>query len=400
MDGYIDDYIKAIRRNEVRDFFFGKGDYYKYNEGNGKRCYMLDFEDCMRKLGEQKLYQRLSCDYIEILRGNCVSSSEFHDLLCFLETYYIHSVSFPESDVFRYDWVYPEELTTLFFINYERLKGKDETKEIDLVLNRIKREYNVDILNFDRINVIGNSTVCSHISNKIKGEFVVPGGTIKIANYAFAGCEEITSIVMPDTVKSIGWHAFYECKRLRSIRLSSNLRFIGGGSFIRCAELESVYLASGVENVIDGATFYKCLSLNEIKVDVKNCNYVSLNGILYSKDLKKLIFCPSAIKTKILRIPESVTELEHMAFCDCSGIEELYIPASIEKKDMAPLFEGCSGLKRIHIGVKENIEKMFNEFDFEDVHKGCVLYVPKGTKDIYKKVLSESKDVNIIEEDV
>ena len=50
--------------------------------------------------------------------------------------------------------------------------------------------------------------------------------------------------------------------------------------------------------------------------------------------------------------------------------------------------------------MKENIEKVFNEFDFEDVHKRCVLYVPKGTKDIYKKVLSESKDINIIEEDV
>ena len=391
-------YLQAVKRNEVRDFFFGKGDYYVYNEGNGKRFYLLDFEDCMRELGEQNLYQRLSCDYIEILKSNSVNSSEFYDLLCFLETYYIHSVSFPESDFFRYDWVYPEELTTLFLVNYERLKRKNETEEIDVVLNRIRREYNVDILNFNRVDVIGNATVFSRISNDVKGEFVIPDGTVRIANYAFAGCEEITSIVMPDTVKTIGWHAFYECKKLRSIRLSNNLKFIGGGSFIKCSELESVYIPNDVENEINGATFYKCISLNEIKVNKKNRIYSSLNSVLYSKDLKRLILCPSAIKTKVFKIPESVTELEYMALCNCSGIEELYIPTSVRKKDIYPLLEGCSGLKRIHIGVKENIENLFSNFDFEDVDKHCKFYVPKGTKEIYKKVLLETKEENILEE--
>ena len=215
---------------------------------------------------------------------------------------------------------------------------------------------------------------------------------------------------MPDTVESIGAYAFTGCTSLKKIRLSENLTFVGrhafgvGGSIGRddvpACSIESIYIPRKVNRIIDFDTFYKCKSLKNIEVDSENPYYASCDGILYTKDMKKLILCPCGRTSKVVRIPESVEYLGCLAFCDCCGIEELYIPASVKKMDWYAPLEGCSRLKRIHIGVKENIEKVFNEFDFEDVHKGCVLYVPKGTKDIYKKVLSESKDINIIEEDV
>ena len=141
------------------------------------------------------------------------------------------------------------------------------------------------------------------------------------------------------------------------------------------------------------------MSLKSIEVDRENPYYASCDGILYTKDMKKLILCPCGRTSKVVRIPESVVYLGCLAFCDCSGIEELYIPASVKKMDWYAPLEGCSGLKRIHIGVKENIEKVFNEFDFEDVDKDCLFYVPKGTKQKYQSHCS-LKEQNIIEEDV
>ena len=44
-----------------------------------------------------------------------------------------------------------------------------------------------------------------------KGTVVIPDGVTKIEAYAFAGCSGITSIEIPDSVKSIGFDAFYRC---------------------------------------------------------------------------------------------------------------------------------------------------------------------------------------------
>ena len=410
MDGYIDDYIKAIRRNEVRDFFFGKGEYYFYNDSDGKRLHRLAFENCIGILGEQNLYNRLSSDYIDILKDNDVTLQEFYDLLMFVVLYYRNALFCYEPDCYHFEWVYPEELTRLFNVNYERLKNEGDTKEIDEFLHELK-EYNVDLLNYDRVNVVGSKTVLPRVPRTTEGEFVVPDGIVRIPDYAFAECDKITSVVMPDTVESIGAYAFTGCTSLKKVRLSENLTFVGRNAFgegislgcddVPACGLESIYIPRKVNKIIDFDIFSKCMSLKNIEVDSGNPYYASYDGILYTKDMKSLILCPCGRTSKVVRIPESVVEIGSLAFCNCRGIEELYLPTSIKKmgKYIPIPFEGCSGLKRIHIGVKENIEKVFSKFDFDDVDKDCLFYVPKGTKQRYQSHCS-LKEQNIIEEDV
>ncbi len=407
---FVRKYEEAIKRNEVREYFFGKGEYCQVNWDSGEQKYSFDYDYYVTVFGEQNLYERVSNDFIAILKNNDISLSEFRILLIIVRYYYICVEFCYSPDLFLFDWIYPEELIRLFNVNYERLKSEGDTKEIDEILRELKLKYNVDLLNFDRVNVIGSKTVLPRVPKSIEGEFVIPKGIKRIPKYAFAECDKITSVIMPDTVESIEYSAFTGCVSLKSIRMSDNLDFISkktfgngylkGGGLIPACGIENIFIPKKVRGFIDFDTFYKCKSLKNIEVDSENPYYASCDGILYTKDMKKLILCPCGRTSKVVRIPESVEYLGCLAFCDCCGIEELYIPASVKKMDWYAPLEGCSGLKRIHIGVKENIEKVFNEFDFEDVHKGCVLYVPKGTKDIYKKVLSESKDVNIIEEDV
>lgn len=406
---FVRKYEEAIKRNEVRDFFFGKGEYYQMNWDSGEQSYYFDYRYYIEVFGEQKLYERLSYDFISILRNNDVSLSEFHILIIIVNYYYIVTSSY-QPDLFLFDWVYPEALTRLFNTNYERLKNEGDTSEIDELLLEMKRDYNIDLMNFDRVNVIGSKTVLPRVPKSTEGEFVVPDGIVRIPNHAFAECDKITSVIMPDTVESIGHSVFTGCISLKNIKMSESLSFIGSHAFgieytasahkIPACSIESIYIPKKVKGLVDYSTFNECMSLKSIEVDSENPYYASYDGILYTKDMKNLICCPCGRTSKVVRIPESVEEIGCLAFCNCCDIEELYIPSSAKKMDMYAPLEGCSGLKRIHIGVKENIEKVFNEFDFEDVHKGCVIYVPKGTKDIYKKVLSESKDVNIIEEDV
>ena len=44
---------------------------------------------------------------------------------------------------------------------------------------------------------------------------------MKINDRAFAGCGDLRSVTIPETVKSIGKQAFYNCKQLRNITIKT-----------------------------------------------------------------------------------------------------------------------------------------------------------------------------------
>ena len=68
---------------------------------------------------------------------------------------------------------------------------------------------------------------------------------IGIENNAFQGCD-ITSIIIPSTVKTIGQAAFSNCTKLRDITISEGVREIGAYAFSGCELLQTVYIPESV----------------------------------------------------------------------------------------------------------------------------------------------------------
>lgn len=64
-----------------------------------------------------------------------------------------------------------------------------------------------------------------NINGKVVEKLVVPNGTTKISPYAFDGAECLSSVVIPNTVKSIGKFAFYSCINLYSVTSFINIPF-------------------------------------------------------------------------------------------------------------------------------------------------------------------------------
>ena len=58
-----------------------------------------------------------------------------------------------------------------------------------------------------------------------------------IGNWAFAGCEGLTSIIIPDSVTSIGHRAFYGCTGLTNITIPDGVIYIGDDAFAFCVNL-------------------------------------------------------------------------------------------------------------------------------------------------------------------
>lgn len=70
-------------------------------------------------------------------------------------------------------------------------------------------------------------------------KIVVQQGVTTIGDYAFYGCENVTSVTLPDTVTQIGKLAFYGCKALRTLTVPDSVLTVEDYAFAK-AGLQSI----------------------------------------------------------------------------------------------------------------------------------------------------------------
>jgi hypothetical protein len=84
-----------------------------------------------------------------------------------------------------------------------------------------------------------------------------------VGEMAFRGNENITSIVLPESLRVIGSSSFAYCKNLEAVVFKGNLTSIGNSAFRYCTELEEITLPASV-NIIAESAFSHCTSLTKI----------------------------------------------------------------------------------------------------------------------------------------
>jgi len=94
-------------------------------------------------------------------------------------------------------------------------------------------------------------------------EYQIPDGVEKIDEYAFWGCNSLTSVSFPDGLQTIGNGAFEYCL-LSSVLLPDGLKTIGENAFAFCS-LMSVSFPDGLRTIGNDA-FYDCDSLTSVKI--------------------------------------------------------------------------------------------------------------------------------------
>jgi len=84
---------------------------------------------------------------------------------------------------------------------------------------------------------------------------------------------------------------------------------------------------------------YKCSNLTDFYVDEANENYCSVDGVLYSKDMKTLIFYPPARTKTTFTVPDCVEkigehiEFEYTGFSYAVNLKEIILPEGLIKID-------------------------------------------------------------------
>ena len=161
---------------------------------------------------------------------------------------------------------------------------------------------------------------------------IIPNSVTKVGNFAFKGCESLTSIVIPNSVNAIGNFAFDCCYGLTSVNIGNSVTSIGDKAFENCSGLTSIVIPNSVTEIGDGA-FKSCWGLTRLNIG---------NSVTYVGDGA---FEGCAGLTSIV-IPNSVTYIGDKAFSDCNRLTSIDIPNSVTSIGERA-FYNCPGLTSI-----------------------------------------------------
>ena len=229
-------------------------------------------------------------------------------------------------------------------------------------------------------------------STKDKLEYVIENNEVTITGYTDSTVR--TEITVPDEIEGypvteIADFSLFNAESLKKITIGKNVREIGTWSMTNNQRLV------------------------EFAVDEENEYFTAVDGILFTKDMKTLVYYPSAkniefnkygeaqnttsyvipdgvetIRSKAfykcyylenIKIPDTVTSIEEKAFHRCSALKELDLPSNLEfigkdafayceliesatipetiKQIDEYAFFNCSGMKELNIyNAEENIK--------------------------------------------
>lgn len=177
--------------------------------------------------------------------------------------------------------------------------------------------------------------------------------TIKtISSAAFSECTAITTVTLPDQLEKIDNYAFNSCARLAEIKWGSSLTTVANGVFMYCWSLTDVALPEGLTTIgqnmfqncynlktvsipasvteIKQSPFRDCSHIVSITVADANPNFSSADGILYNKDKTELIQYNGGRNATSFTIPEGVKTLGYYSFAADSTLTDVTIASTVE----------------------------------------------------------------------
>lgn len=257
--------------------------------------------------------------------------------------------------------------------------------------------------------------------NKPHAKFTIPESVEVIGDYSFYGHKDggVSDVSFNEGLKEIGVRAFYENFLLKTLRFPSTLRKIGTGAFNCISEgnIQNVYFNDGLEVIgemafvgayfkdalrlpssvkeIGANAFGNCTAITkftfpkslevlgdnafggaagilEIDIEAGNTHFAVNDNILYTKDMKKVVMCPSGRRDavtipegveeignyafymvdgcQVYNMPSTLTTIGKEAFSNCYGLREFTIPDSVKSLGNN-CFDACKSLKTINIGA-------------------------------------------------
>ncbi len=197
----------------------------------------------------------------------------------------------------------------------------------------------------------------------------IPDQVQSISADVFLNCISLTSIVLPKSLKTLGYFAFFSCTNLTEIQMGDSLIEIGTQVFKECKSLKSIDLPESIQSIGNEA-FSSCTSLTEIVIP------------RFVKKIQSAAFSSCTSLTRIV-MNNQLQFIGTGAFSDCTKLAEINLPGSVNTIEYYA-FSNCPSLRTVFVNAIlpskiTLLDNVFNRLNFSL----CTLHVPYQTKALY-----------------
>jgi len=196
----------------------------------------------------------------------------------------------------------------------------------------------------ESVTVSGKSRTPTHlniessISNKGKNYTVT-----EIGDQVFWGCNTLTEVTLPNTVKIIGYQAFCKCSNLTNVTIPEGVTKIGQAAFYGCSQLTSITIP-GTVTEMDSA-FSGSTALSQVTL-TNGIPKISSHAFERCTELREI------------KVPISVDEICSDAFNGCTGLTSVTLEKGINIIN-SNAFKDCTELNDVkYNGYKTDWEKV------------------------------------------
>ena len=328
----------------------------------------------------------------------------------------------------------PDTLQSIYYYAFQNARGITEINVPDttqylypnnsFINNPALKAINVDENNQWYTSVNGilyskDKTRLYAVPDAYVGDVAIPDTVTHIdGNYTFNNCTGIKKLTIPaatglgdsifDGVKSITEIAIAEgnakyasvngCmmnlekdyvyaipKSAATVTIPDNIVAQGrirDAALCNCPNLVTLNLS---KNFNDFSCYYKfdnCPKLKAVNVPADNPNYKTVDGVLYNKNVTRIVFVPGA-KTGAFTVPETVNEVYDRAFKDAKQLTSVTFPKNfLSTFDMAYTFENCEKLTALNFADTNKDYKTANGIVYKkDMTE--LYFVPNGKTGSY-----------------
>ncbi|MBQ9544669.1 MAG: leucine-rich repeat protein [Clostridia bacterium] len=210
-----------------------------------------------------------------------------------------------------------------------------------------------------------------------------------IWNYFFNDAlETVGKVRLPASVRKIAYCAFSKTGLMQievdednpCLKSVDGVLYSGDGKTLICypadhcslTGVRKFELPDSVEVIAEGAFWYD-YTLMVVEVGENNAAFKDVDGVVYSKDGKKIVWFPAGKPYTFYNVPEGVTEVAPYAFVCARNITQFVFCADVEY--ISPTaFLNCTALK--HLTVDENNKNYFSD-------EGKILYTKDKTELVF-----------------
>ena len=257
----------------------------------------------------------------------------------------------------------------------------------------------------------------------------LPSSVENIVNTAFFHCEKLTNITIDtnnvhyktindviykiNTDSTLNLIIYPYAKKDKTFTIPTNVKVIYNESIIN-NYVEAINIPASTKEINISSYAFTTPNLKTINVNSANPNYTVIEGVLFSKDKKKICFYPSGRKATTYTIPNGTTTIDENAFYNSSNLQHINIANTVNRIELrgfayarglqeitipsnvtyfgADLFMECPNLKKATISANTdllsyitfdecpNLEEVIVNGNIKTIIKGAFYKCPKLTK--------------------